>query len=258
MKIISIANQKGGVGKTTTALNLASALKLKGKSVLLIDLDPQGNLSNYLGYTDDDKPTIGELMYKVVEGKPVTIIGAVRTSESNGGLQYIPANINLANAEFYLSSAISRETVLRRVLWNMGEYYDYVIIDCLPSLGILLLNALAASDELLIPVQTQTFALAGLDQLMNIYNIVKSGINPPLCLLGILPTMADKTNMTAAVQRGLCEDFGNFVFKTTISKSIEAAYSVEKKKSLCLTGGKLGIEYMAVADEVIERSQNEV
>jgi chromosome partitioning protein len=257
MKTISIANQKGGVGKTTTALNLASALKLKGKSVLLIDLDPQGNLSNYLGFADDDKPTIGELMYKVVEGKPADLTSAIRTSESNDGLQYIPANINLANAEFYLSSAISRETVLRRVLLNLSDF-DFVIIDCLPSLGILLLNALAASDELLIPVQTQTFALAGLDQLMNIYNIVKSGLNPKIHLLGILPTMADKTNMTATVKNGLAEDYGDTVFKTVISKSIEAAYSVEKKKSLCLTGGKLGIEYMAVADEVIERSQNEI
>jgi chromosome partitioning protein len=257
MKIISIANQKGGVGKTTTALNLASALKLRGKSVLLIDLDPQGNLSNYLGFADDDKPTIGELMYKVVEGKPADLTTAIRTSVSNDGLQYIPANINLANAEFYLSSAISRETVLRRVLWNLPDF-DFVIIDCLPSLGILLLNALAASDELLIPVQTQTFALAGLDQLMNIYNIVKSGLNPKLHLLGILPTMADNTKMTATVKQGLAEDYGENVFDTTISKSVEAAYSVEKKKSLCLTGGKLGIEYMAVADEVIERSQNEV
>jgi chromosome partitioning protein len=253
MKIISIANQKGGVGKTTTALNLASALKLKGKTVLLIDNDPQANLSSYLGFEEDDKPTLNELMGSVVQRNPIDVAAIIRKSPKNDDLEYIPSNISLAEAENYLLTAISGETVLTRGLKTAPDY-DYVIIDCLPSLGILLINALTVSDELIIPVQTQTFALAGLEQLLTVSESVRQTVNPKLHLLGILPTMAEHTNMTSTVSQKLYESYGKQVFDTVIHKSVSAAYSVEKQMSLCLEGGKLGDEYIALAGEVIERT----
>jgi chromosome partitioning protein len=255
-KIISISNQKGGVGKTTTAMNLGAALELAGKKVLLIDLDPQANLSSYLGYEGDDKPTIIHLMMNVVTGNQITsedFTQCVRYSEDNH-ISYIPADINLANADFYLSSALSRETVLRRVLTSENlAGFDYVLIDCLPSLGVLLTNALTASDGIVIPVQTQKFALDGLSMLTNIYEQIKTTINPKIELIGVLATMADVTNMSKSVLDKLAERYQDKMFGTVIHKSIEAANSSEKGKSLCLYKSKLGEEYKALAEEVIKR-----
>ncbi len=258
-KIISISNQKGGVGKTTTAMNLGAALELAGKKVLLVDLDPQANLSSYLGYeNDENQPTMIHLMMNVVKtGVQIStedFKSAVKYSEENR-VSYIPADINLANADYYLSSALSRETVLRRILTeeNVAEY-DYVLIDCLPSLGILLTNALTVSDYILIPVQTQKFALDGLAMLTNIFDLVKNNTNSKLSLLGVLATMVDSTNMSKTVLERLSERYGNKMFDTVIHKSVEAANSSEKSKSLCLYKSKLGEEYKALAEEVIKRS----
>ena len=197
--IISVSNQKGGTAKTTTALNLGTALALKGYSVLLIDLDPQANLSSYLGFEGDDKPTISNLMLTIAQNSKVTaedFQSCVRASEENK-ISYIPSDINLANAETYLMNALSRETVLKRILKD--EFLtdtDYVIIDCLPSLGTLLINALTASDKVLIPVQAQKFAYDGLKSLMSICEQIKEIINKDLEVMGILPTMVDSTNMS--------------------------------------------------------------
>lgn len=176
-KIISIANQKGGVGKTTTAMNLGVALELQGKHTLLIDFDPQASLSSYLGFindngdTIDELPTINNLMMSAIgmERKSEDIMSYIRHSKVNN-IDYIPSDLNLANADCYLSGVISRETVLKRMLTKelIGNY-DYIIIDCLPSLGVLLMNALVASDGFIIPVQTQKFAFDGLVMLENVF-----------------------------------------------------------------------------------------
>lgn len=256
MKIIALANQKGGVGKTTTAVNLGTALQLTGKRVLLVDLDPQANLSSYLGFETDGNPTISHLMMGFVTGMPVAISDCIRRSDANG-IDFIPSDINLANADFYLIQAISREKVLWRILSSSSELqrYDYILIDCLPSLGILLSNALAAADGIIIPVQTQKFALDGLTMLTNIYEQIKDTINERLNLIGVLPTMVDNTNMSKSVIEKLKERYGEKLFRTTISKSVEAANSSEKMKALTLTKNKLGEEYKQLAIEVEERSR---
>jgi chromosome partitioning protein len=254
-KIIAIGNQKGGVGKTTTSLNLGTALALKGEKVLLIDLDPQANLSAYLGFECDGKPTISEaLAYAAGAGQnKVTANECIRNSEKNR-VDYIPANINLASADFYLLAALSKETVLKRLLTtDITEKYSYILIDCLPSLGVLLTNALTASNELLIPVQTQKFALDGMQMLMQIYNDVKNSLNPALKICGVLPTMVENTTMSKSTLVKLQEQYKKDVFNTVIHKSTEAANSSESGKSLCLRNCKLGDEYKALALEVLER-----
>lgn len=196
MKIISVSNQKGGVGKTTTTFNLGAALAQNGKKVLLIDLDPQANLSEYLGFKDDMLPTITGLISDVCLNRGINANGAVRYNEKNN-LYYVPADINLASAGNYIQGAMSRETILKRIL-NSGitEGMNYVLIDCLPSLGDLLINALSAADELLIPVQTQKFSMDGLETLIGLASQVKTTVNPKLEVSGILPTMADYTNVS--------------------------------------------------------------
>lgn len=252
-KIIAIANQKGGVGKTTTTVNLGSALQLTGKKVLLVDLDPQANMSNYLGFESDGKPTIADLMTGFVVGQEVSAADSVRHNEENG-IDFVPADINLANADYYLLQAVAREKVLKRILSNgYFKEYDYVIIDCLPSLGVLLTNALTAADYLIIPVQAQKFALDGLTMLMNIFDQIKDAVNDKLELLGVLATMVDNTNMSKSVVEKLSERYGEKLFSIKISKSVEAANSSERMKALTFGKSKLGEEYKQLGAEVVAR-----
>lgn len=237
-------------------MNLGTALALKGNKVLLVDLDPQGNLSNYLGFEEDEKTTVSQLMMEIAQNGSITkedFQSAIRHSKENK-VDFMPSDINLANADFYLAGALSRETVLKRMLGEENiQSYDYVIVDCLPSLGVLLMNALAASDGIIIPVQTQKFALLGLSMLNNVVEQISATINPKLKLIGVLPTMADNTNMTRNTMEKLNETYGEKMFGTVIHKSIEAANSTEQMKSLCLNKSKLGDEYKIFAEEVMER-----
>ena len=260
-KIISIANQKGGVGKTTTAMNLGVALELQGKHTLLIDFDPQASLSSYLGFINDngdnidELPTINNLMMSAIgmERKSEDIMSYIRHSKVNN-IDYIPSDLNLANADCYLSGVISRETVLKRMLTKelIGNY-DYIIIDCLPSLGVLLMNALVASDGFIIPVQTQKFAFDGLVMLENVFGQIKNTVNNKLELIGVLATMYE-TNATASkvVLEKLKQRYPDKLFATYIHKATEAEKSTNKQKSLCLYNNRPGEEYKAVAKEVIE------
>lgn len=253
-KIIAIANQKGGVGKTTTAVHLAAALGLSGKKVLLADFDPQGDTSAYMGFTEDEGISINNLMQEFVSGRNVNIRDIIGTSEKNGGIDFIPADIGLASAEFYLAPIMSRETVLKRLLSQVTGDYDYIIIDCQPSLGILVLNALVAADGVVIPAQTQEFSKKALRAITSIIKQVQSGINPNLKFLGILPTMSDNTAMTRETKKFYEETFGEKVFPKSISRSVTAAYSSRDKKALCFkANSKIGSEYKAFAEEVERR-----
>lgn len=252
-RIIAVSNQKGGVGKTTTAMNLGSALEIAGYKVLLVDLDPQANLSAYLGFEEDGNPTINDLMTSVVASGSCNLRQSIRHSKHNR-LDYIPSDINLANADFYLAGALSRETVLKRILRTEAiKSYDFVLIDCLPSLGILLMNAFAVSDKILIPVQAQKFALDGLTMLTNIAKQISETINPSLDLIGVVATMVDSTNMSRDTLKTLSERYGDRMFKTVIRRLTEAPESVYKQESLCIGNTRLGEEYKQLAEELLDR-----
>ncbi len=228
--IIAICNQKGGVGKTTTTMNLGAALAQNGKRVLLCDLDAQANLTEYLRFEDDGRPAMTDLFAEVAAKatvSPETVKNSIRHNEVNN-VDYIPANINLANADVFLLNTLSRETVLKRILSaEITEAYDYILIDCLPSLGVLLLNALTAADAVLIPVQVQKFSLDGLEALTALIGQVQNTINPTLKLLGILPTMVDNTTVSKNALNMLSKDNLGKRFSTEIHRSVEAAKSSE-------------------------------
>lgn len=261
-KIIAVANQKGGVGKTTSAVNIGTALAMQGSKVLLVDLDPQANMSAYLGFEDDDKATMSDLIVTAANNFTMGALkrempamkDCIRYSETNK-VSYIPSDIGLAYADTCMMQAAQRESILKYILSDDSvQEYDYVIIDCLPSLGILLINALTAADGVIIPVQTQKFALDGLDMLTEIYSQVKTAINPKLEIIGVLATMTDNTNISKLTADKLSERYGDKMFRTSVHKSVEAANSSERMRSLCLNKTKLGEEYKAVAAEIASRT----
>ncbi|MEG2074489.1 MAG: AAA family ATPase [Angelakisella sp.] len=247
-KIIAIANQKGGVGKTTTALSLGAALAKRGKAVLLIDLDPQGSLSSYLGF-DGSGLTVYELLMGSLPEE------CIRYSETEK-LDYIPATITLANADMEFVTAMNREMKLRRSLSQEAfERYDYILIDCLPSLGLLTINAFAAANSVLIPVQAQKFAVDGMGSLLGTLRLVQQELNPALKLNGVVCTMKNNTNMSRAVTEKLIEDYGDIVYKTSISHAAEAANSTYRQQSLVSYKNKLGTEYEQLAAELLAREE---
>ena len=214
--IYAIANQKGGVAKTTTAVNLSTCLAEMGKKILLIDIDPQGNASSGLGI---DRYSIRQCIYDVLVNE--VPINEVIMETSISGLEILPATMQLAGAEIELANFVSREIRLKNSLKVFKEHYDYIFIDCPPSLGLLTLNALTAADGVIIPVQCEYYALEGLGQLMNTINLIQKHLNPKLEITGILLTMFDaRTNLSTQVIDEVKKHFGDKVFRTIIPRNV--------------------------------------
>lgn len=214
-RVISIANQKGGVGKTTTSINISTILAKKGKKVLLIDADPQGNATSGIGIEKKTEKSIYDVIIEETKIEEVVLETQVKN------LKICPSNINLAGAEVELVSMMSREYRLKERIEEEKENYDYIIIDCPPSLGLITLNAFTASDSVLIPVQCEYYALEGLEQLMNTVNLVKKHLNKELELEGAVLTMYDaRTNLSNQVVKEVKNYFEDQVYKTVIPRNV--------------------------------------
>ncbi|EAD1642169.1 ParA family protein [Listeria monocytogenes] len=248
-KVIALANQKGGVGKTTSSVNLSSSLAFLGKKVLLVDIDPQGNASSGVGV---NKGEIEHCIYDVLVDD-VAIQDVLQKTDFDN-LNVIPATIQLAGAEVELVPAISREIRLKKAIDSIRDDYDYVIIDCPPSLGLLTLNALTAADSVLIPVQCEYYALEGLSQLLNTIRIVQKHLNEDLQIEGVLLTMLDaRTNLGIQVIEEVKKYFQNKVFNTIIPRNVRLSEAPSHGKPILLYDAKSkGAEvYLELAKEVV-------
>jgi chromosome partitioning protein len=251
-KIISISNQKGGVGKTTTSINLSSFLASRGKKVLLVDIDPQGNAGSGLGI---DINQMENTSYEVLIGEVSATEAIQKTGIEN--LSIIPSNINLSGAEIDLMSEDRKEFRLKGALTPIRPRFDFIIIDCPPSLGVLTVNALCASDSVMITLQTEYFALEGLTQLMKIISLVQENLNTSLELEGVVLTMYDKrTNLANQVANDVREYFKDKVYKTMIPRNIKLgeAPSFGKPINLYDPEGIGAQSYRGLAEEVIAQN----
>lgn len=251
MRILAICNQKGGVGKTTTAVNLAACLSEQGFRVLAIDLDHQCNLGMYVGHTADDLPTIADLIFAVATG--ATASGAVSAPvirHAPCGIDYIPASLRLAKADIILAQAMCRERILSSLLSRLPvQDYDYCIIDCSPQMGVLLHNALYAADGVLIPVQTEDFSMEGLDDMLGLIDMIRAS-GKQLQIMGILPTMVTANTVSRSIVTKLQERFGELCF-TGIRRSVDAAKSAAAKTPLTATKSKLAEQYRVATQELL-------
>ena len=249
-KIIAGANQKGGVGKTTTAVNLAACVAAKGKKVLLCDFDPQGNASSGVGYQDEG----GISIYEVMLGEATPHQARRRGKHCD----LLPGSIQLAAAELQLSSSPHKERHLKDALDALRDEYDYIFIDCPPSLGLLTVNALVASDTVLVPMQCEYYSLEGLSQLVTSIRAVKRSMNPKIDIEGILLTMYDgRTNLTIQVAEEVKKYFGKKVYKTVIPRNVRLSEAPSHGLPILAYDrtSRGALAYSAVADEFLEKNR---
>ena len=255
-QIIAIANQKGGVGKTTTCANLGIGLAREGKKVLILDADPQGSLSISLGHPQPDKLpfTLSEAMERILTDNP--ILPGEGILHHPEGIDLMPANIQLSGMEVSLVNAMSRETILKQYLGTLKGQYSHILIDCQPSLGMLTVNALAAADRVIIPVQSEYLPVKGLEQLLTTIGKVRRQLNPGLRIDGILMTMVDnRTNFSKEVSALLRQTYGSSIriFQTEIPHSVRAKETSAEGKSIFVhdPGGKVAAAYESLTKEVL-------
>ena len=259
-KIIAIANQKGGVGKTTTTFSLGVALAKQGKKVLIIDADPQGDLTTCMGYYNQDElqNTIATLMSATIQDKEIDVENTILHHKE--GIDLIPSNLDLSALEMSLVNAMSREFTLKNSITNIKNNYDYILIDCMPSLGMITINALACSDKVIIPVQGEYLAVKGMGHLLKTISKVHKQINPNLKIGGVLLTLVDKrTNLSKEVRETLENNYGQFVkiYNTEIPKAINTAKSSSTGKSIFEFDKKSPVAeaYKNLAKEVLENER---
>ena len=250
-KIISLANQKGGVGKTTTAINLSASLAKEGKKVLLVDADPQANASSGLGIDIRNlEATIYECLVSGIDPK----LAIHHTGVDN--LDLIPSHIDLVGAEIEMLGLEDRELLMKRILSHLRDQYDFILIDCSPSLGLITVNALTASDSVIIPVQAEFFALEGIAKLLNTIKIIKSKLNPQLKIEGFLVTMFDnRLRLSTQVYDEVKKHFGSLVFNTVITRNVRLSEAPSHGLSVLDydPSSKGAKNYAALAKEVIKR-----
>ncbi len=252
-RIIAIANQKGGVGKTTTTVNIAASLAAAEKKVLLIDSDPQGNSTSGMGI---DRKDITGSTYDLYTGKRP--LDEIKKSTHFPWLDVVPAGIDLVGVEVELIQMIARERVLKKALEDIRDRYDYIFIDCPPSLGLLTINALTAADGVLIPVQTEYYALEGLSALMNTIKLIKQDLNPELAIEGVLLTMFDsRNNLASQVAGEVRKYFGNKVFTTVIHRNVALSEAPSHGKPVLLYDirSRGAQSYLELAKEVLTNAK---
>ncbi|HEX2915122.1 MAG TPA: AAA family ATPase [Chloroflexia bacterium] len=245
--VISIAQNKGGTAKTTTTLNLGAGLAAHGKRVLLIDLDPQGNLTSGTGI---DLANLENSMYQVFTDRN---FGLLDVAQKRIGLMVAPAHISMVTLEMDLVNRNGREWILKRKLDALQGEFDYILIDCPPSLGLTVTNALAASDYVLLPVQTQAYALYGVPQLMEMINVIREDLNPDLKILGVLLTFTNRTRLSREVEEEIKNYFQQQVFTTSIRQNIRIAEAPLSGQSILTYAPEAAEDYINLAQEVAQR-----